>query len=230
MDDDAELAQAINTLASEDTTCVDNVAERFSELQVHALVAKADRAPEGQKAALLELGLGLFRLDALKAFIREDIAARLLVDPELDQVEASLYYLVTLAKELKLPGQPRSMTFARLGEVSKAKLDEARAHVKAAQTLEAQAWFLSEQEFWSKWLQAQEQNEAQFKAITDEYAARAGALVDQEGLTSEQYLERWTTLDARRNAELSRLRVLLTKEVLQARGEHAQGRTSEPER
>lgn len=230
MDDDAELAQAINTLASEDTTCVDNVAERFSELQVHALVVKANRAPAGQKAALLELGLGLFRLEALKMFIREDIAARLLVDPELDQVEASLYYLVTLAKELELPAQPRSMTFARLGEVSKTKLDEARNHVKAAQTIEAQAWFLSEQEFWSKWLQAQEQNTAQFKAITDDYAARADALVDQEGLTSEQYLERWTTLDALRNAAFSRLKVLLTKEVLQARAEDALGRTSDPER
>jgi len=217
MDADADLTEYVNAHAREATTCVDSVAERFSELHLHALVVGANRAGGATQEQLLKLGLGLYRLDRLKTFIRRDIAERIQVNPELDQIEASLYYLVTLAKELDLPGQPSSMTFTSLGAYG-ANLNEARAYVKAEQGIEALSSFLAQQEFWRNWLQRQHGSE--YAAIDNDFQARGDELFDRKAaLTDLQYTEQFQVIQEEREAELKRLTVLLTSKVLEARAD-----------
>jgi len=217
MDADADLAEYINANAREVTTCVDSVAERFSELHLHALVVGANRAGGATQQQLLKLGLGLYRLDRLKTFIRRDIAERVQSNPALDQIEASLYYLVTLAKELDLPGQPSAMTFTSLGERG-ASLDDARAYVNAEQGVEARASFLAQQEFWRNWLERQ--HESDYAAIDNDFQGKGDELFDRKAaLTDLEYTEQFQAIQEEREAELKRLTVLLTTKVLEARSD-----------
>lgn len=214
MDADAELAGYINTHAREITTCVDSVAERFSELHLHALVVGANRAGDATEEQLLKLGLGLYRLDRLKTFIRRDIAERIQLNPALDQIEASLYYLVTLAKEMDLPGQPSSMTFVSLGE-NGANLDAARDYVNAEQGVEARANFLAQQEFWRNWME--KQHETDYAAIDNDFQSKGDELFDRKAaLTDLQYTEQFQAIQEERETELKRLTVLLTTQVLES--------------
>jgi hypothetical protein len=222
MDADAELTQDIRSIANEPVTCADSVAERFADLQVRMLVAKAERSAPGQQDELLKLGTGLFRLETLEAFIRGDIEQRLQGTPTLDQIEARLYYIVHLAAELQLPGQPASMRFEVISGGSEAQLVRARAYVKAAETVEAKARFLGEQKFWGTWLETQYPDD--FKAINDAFDDLGGKLDDdRDTLSDQQYKEQWDALAANRDDKLSRLKILLTTQVLES------GQTSHPD-
>jgi Leucine-rich repeat (LRR) protein len=226
MDADPELAQQIRGIASQPVTCADSVAERFAGLQVQVLVAQAEKSAPGNGDELLKLGAGLFRLDKLEAFIREDLEARAESEPDLDLIEARLYYIVNLAKEMQLPGQPGSMRFATYSRGTESMLVKARASIKAAETNEAKAGFLSEQTFWSKWLQAQ--YPADFKAIHDEYDDLGSELDDLRDTLSDQlYRERWEALSNAKAAQLSRLKQVLTKPLLGG-AEPADGQTGHP--
>nr|WP_225923513.1 MULTISPECIES: NEL-type E3 ubiquitin ligase domain-containing protein [Pseudomonas] len=222
MDADAQLAQELHSIADDPVTCADSVAERFADLQLRVLVANAERAAPGQRDELLKLGSGMFRLQTLEAFIHEDIEQRLQATPDLDQIEARLYYIVNLAAELQLPGQPASMRFSNLSGGNAYQLAKALAYVNAAETVEAKARFLSEQAFWTAWLQSQYPDE--FAALTDEFDT-LGVELDEsrETLSDGQYKDQWDALTADRAARLSRLRILLTTQVLET------GQTSHPD-
>ncbi|MEN5304286.1 NEL-type E3 ubiquitin ligase domain-containing protein [Pseudomonas sp. TWI628] len=222
MDADAQLALELHSIADDPVTCADSVAERFADLQLRVLVANAERAAPGQRDELLKLGTGLFRLETLEAFIHQDIEQRLKLTPELDQIEARLYYIVNLAADLQLPGQPASMRFETISGGTSAQLAKARAYVSAAETVEAKARFLSEQTFWSTWLQSQYPDE--FATVTDEFDMLGTELDEaRENLTDKQYKARWDALAADRVARLSRLKILLTTQVLET------GQTSHPD-
>ncbi|WP_176506460.1 MULTISPECIES: NEL-type E3 ubiquitin ligase domain-containing protein [Pseudomonas] len=222
MDADAQLAQELHSIADDPVTCADSVAERFADLQLRVLVANAERAAPGQRDELLKLGSGMFRLQTLEAFIHEDIEQRLQATPDLDQIEARLYYIVNLAAELQLPGQPASMRFSNISGGNAYQLAKALAYVNAAETVEAKARFLSEQAFWTTWLQSHYPDE--FAAVTDELDT-LGVELDEarETLSDGEYKDRWDALAADRAARLSRLKILLTTQVL------GTGQTSHPD-
>ncbi|PVZ37181.1 NEL-type E3 ubiquitin ligase domain-containing protein [Pseudomonas sp. CC120222-01a] len=222
MDADAQLAQELRLIADEPVTCADSVAERFADLQLRVLVANAERTAPGERDELLKLGSGLFRLKTLEAFIHADIEQRLQITPDLDQIEARLYYIVNLAAELQLPGQPASMRFETISGGTAAQLTKARAYVSAAETVEAKAGFISEQRFWSTWLQAQYPDE--FAAVTNELDSLGAQLYEtRESLSDRQYKEQWDALAVDREARLSRLKILLTTQALET------GQTSHPD-
>ncbi|WEK29326.1 MAG: NEL-type E3 ubiquitin ligase domain-containing protein [Candidatus Pseudomonas phytovorans] len=226
MDANAVLEQEIRAIADEPITCVDSVAERFSDLQVRALVAKANRSSGGTQDDLLELGVGLFRLDRLEAFIRDDLEQRSREMPSLDLIEARLYYIVNLAREMQIPGQPASMTFAALSGGDPSMLGKAREYVKKAETVEAKANFLSDQAFWSSHLEAR--YPAEFAAINDDFDQQGTALDDsRETLNDQQYCDGWEALKNARDGQLHRLKVLLTRQVLEGRNEPAGGQSSQ---
>ncbi|MBO9551261.1 NEL-type E3 ubiquitin ligase domain-containing protein [Pseudomonas sp.] len=221
MDADADLAQELRLIAGEPITCADSVAERFADLQLRMLVSKAERLAPGQNE-VLKLGEGLFRLKTLEAYIHGDIERRLRTTPEMDQIEARLYYIVHLAQEMQLPGQPASMRFEMVSGGNSSQLAQARAYVRAAETVEAKARFLSEQSFWSTWLKAQYPDE--FKAMEDEFDELGEELDDTRAALSDlQYKEQWDALSVNRAASLSRVKILLTTQVLES------GQTSHPD-
>lgn len=56
MDQDAELAEEIQAIASAPTTCADSIAERFSDMRLHAMIAKANSTAATSQESLLSLG------------------------------------------------------------------------------------------------------------------------------------------------------------------------------
>ncbi|QXI36846.1 NEL-type E3 ubiquitin ligase domain-containing protein [Pseudomonas xantholysinigenes] len=210
MDSDREMASTFFAMAREATTCDDSVANRFSELYLHLLKIRAYHGQGDEQAGLLTLGLGLFRLKQLEIFINEYIAERKVAEPSLDEVEVSLYIRIKLTEELELPGQPASMRYERLGHVEPTVIDDARAHVRARETIHAQAEYLSGLDFWSDLLRVQHRDE--FDAIDDDFASRGAELeIGEEG-----WGEQWVVLGNGHAAQVQRLKMLLTIELLQA--------------
>ena len=216
MDNDGDLAEQVVAIANEETTCADSIAERFSDMRLLAMIAEANRATDGEQAALLELGLGLFRLDRLQAFMRMDIATREHHGQLVDPIEVRLSYSVALATEMQLPGQPTSIRYGDVAYMTAGHLDAARAFVREAETVEAQAQFLCLQPFWSNWL---EREHAQaFAQVNDKYAELGATLTEQaEPGGSAQDQASWDDLEHGRASERFQLALLLTREVLQNR-------------
>jgi hypothetical protein len=121
MDEDAELAGQVTAIAEDRTTCADSIAERFSEMHLQALIAQTNRATDVQQDGLLQLGLGLFRLERLQRFARMDIATRESLHQQVDPIEVKLAYSVALAQEMGLPGQPSSFRYGDLANVTPAQ-------------------------------------------------------------------------------------------------------------
>lgn len=215
LESDSELRDQVFTVASQPLTCEDSVIDRFAALQVQVRVAVAER--EGslheRRAQFLELGRGLFRLERLEQYAREDIRARALQERGVDEIEVSLFYRVHLADQLELPFQPRSMRFGDVARVSPAQLQDARRAVLAAQTPQALAESLAARLFWQRYLR--ERHAALFGEVELSFDQRGTALDEQEEtLTSEQYVQRWDALRVERQAAMNALSVRLTLEVL----------------
>lgn len=214
LDEDPALMQTVMAIANDETTCADSVIERFSDIRVQAMKFKASRSG-GEQAALLQLGLGLFRLSRVEAFVRMDLQARAALQQPVDDIEVRLYYIVRLAREMNLPGQPSSMVFENMAQVDEHQLDEARAFVRAAETPEQQATFLGYQAFWSDWLE--QQHALAFQALDERFAELGGSLSEQEvALGAQAYQAQWDELEHARLSERFQLTVLLTRQVLQA--------------
>lgn len=220
MDEDAELAGQVTAIAEDRTTCADSIAERFSEMHLQALIAQTNRATDVQQDGLLQLGLGLFRLERLQRFARMDIATRESLHQQVDPIEVKLAYSVALAQEMGLPGQPSSFRYGDLANVTPAQLEAARAFVRESETVEAQAEFLALQPFWSGWVESQ--NQQRFEALDTHYAQQANALSAQteQGAGAQAPQAEWDELEYRRTSDRYRLVVEFTKEILQARPDH----------
>jgi len=217
MDNDIAFIDEVHAYAVGNVTCADDVADRFSELHLLALVNNAKRLPAvgEQQQALLDLGQGLFRLQVLKEHIGRYIAEKTVVYPNLDAVEVSLYFRLQLANEMNLPSQPGSMLFAAIANVSEADLDAARAFVKGAGTVEAKAAFLSHQTFWAQWLE--KQRAEAFEPMLEQFQEQGSQLFEQRSeLTDQQYKDQFDRLGAELKQMKNRLVRWLTTPMLKA--------------
>ncbi len=213
MDDDSELLERVLLQAGE-VTCADSVIERFSELYLMALVSRANRAGPGQQQELLNLGRGMFRLDELNDFIKDYIVARRTSGRRIDEVEIKLLFHIRLASDLSLPGVPANMMFASVADVSDEAVSNAFATVRAAETEDALASFLSDQGYWSRWLELEHPEE--FHGIADEFEACGNRLEEQrETLSSQAFTDQWETLMNTRKFRLKQLKMFLTRQILE---------------
>ncbi|WEL57213.1 NEL-type E3 ubiquitin ligase domain-containing protein [Pseudomonas kermanshahensis] len=181
--EDAALRDELFETASS-RGCVDSVISCFSAQEVGVMVARAMRVDGGlaQQGALLELATGLFRLEQVEAQARLDIERRVVLEEDrlrnlglaeadaqarardsVDEIEVSLAYRIGLARVLNLPGQPRTMQFEQLANVSQEQLDTAAAAVRGAQNTGALVTYIGARNFWIKYLQ--EHHEAEFAQL-----------------------------------------------------------------
>lgn len=215
MDTDAALIDEVHAHAIGDATCADDVVDRFSELHLLALVSNAKRlaVAAGQQQALLDLGQGLFRLQLLNQHVGHYIAEKSATNPTLDAIEVSLYFRLQLTQEMNLPGQPGSMLFGAIANVSEADLDAARAFVRRAGTVEAKAAFLSHQAFWVQWLEKHRARD--FEPILEQFQEQGSQLFEQKSaLTDQQYKDQFDKLAAELDQMKNRLVLWLTKPML----------------
>ncbi|WP_434771346.1 NEL-type E3 ubiquitin ligase domain-containing protein [Pseudomonas entomophila] len=220
IDADGELREEVFTRASEPRTCADCAADQFAELRLQVMVFDAHRATGPQREqTLLNLARRLFRLDRLDQFIRADIAARIAAGRGVDEVEVSLAYRVRLAQELDLPAQPAHMLFEQVASVTLVQLDDALEAVRTAERSWELADNVSRRSFWRAYLEASHPDA--FAAIREAFAARGSALDDLAStLTSEQYHERWRTLESERAAAFQAVAFQLTEEALARHPQH----------
>nr|WP_314493963.1 NEL-type E3 ubiquitin ligase domain-containing protein [uncultured Pseudomonas sp.] len=230
LDTHAELREALFARANEPTTCVDSVAERFSDLQVQLLEAQANAEPpgqgqadEGRAARLVNLGRRLWRLARVEAFARQDMQQRVAAERGVDEIEVSLYYRIHLATALDLPFQPTSMHFTRIANVTSQQLDEALQYVRTGETREALAESLTERPFWQRYLH--EQHEQAFVQVHEDFDEQGSQLDEQmDSFGSEEYRQRWDALSVRRESALQALRLQLTLDLLETLETHPSSR------
>ncbi|WP_459205344.1 NEL-type E3 ubiquitin ligase domain-containing protein [Pseudomonas sp. MLB6B] len=215
LDSDPELREAIFSRANEATTCADSVAERFSDLQVQVLEARAnaDANEQGRAARLIALGRRLWRLAQVEAFARQDMQNRVAQDRGVDEIEVSLYYRIHLAEALELPFQPSSMHYVRIANVPPQDLERALQYVRDGETNQAIAESLVQRTFWQRYLDVH--HEQAFAQVREDFDAEGSTLdQDMDNLSSEEYRQRWDALNVRRESALEALRLQLTLELL----------------
>lgn len=198
---DAQLRERIYELANDSLTCLNAVDESFSDLQRRAAIAGAQANTLHERGNdLITLGQGLFRLDRLDVFARQDIRNRLEARESVDQSAVRLYYRVQLRGRLSLPFQPRAMSYPEAAQVSPAQIEQALTTVRNAESIEALGESLSQQPFWRSYLI--ERHDAVFDAIETAHQARFGALQARAAQLSEQELELQTeVLQSQREVE-----------------------------
>ncbi|WP_165392198.1 NEL-type E3 ubiquitin ligase domain-containing protein [Pseudomonas tructae] len=215
--ENTQLRNELFELADSPRTCVDSVANCFSALEVRVYMARAlrGRGPGERQGVLLSLARRLFRLEQVERLAQDDIAARRADGRDVDEIEVSLAYRSGLATELRLPGQPRTMQFARVAGVSALQLAEAARVVRQAQAGEALAINISERDFW---LDALHQAHADLYSSTDQpFQDRLDTLTEQQASLSDgEYLAQVNGLSQERTTALKALDLRLTKEALAA--------------
>lgn len=215
--EDSELRNELFDLATNPRTCVDSVSVCFSALEVRVFMARAMQRSEPGQARQVRLNLArrLFRLERLEQFARDDIAARRAAGQEVDEIEVSLAYRVGLAQSLDLPGQPRTMQFRVIADVTQQRLEEAANRVRHAEDSPALANFISQRDFWREHLR--QAHPARFESEEQVFWERLEALTaQQDSLMESDYLERINQLSRERQTALDALFQRLTEEALAA--------------
>ncbi|WP_369987246.1 NEL-type E3 ubiquitin ligase domain-containing protein [Pseudomonas xanthosomatis] len=213
----ADLRAELFNLAGSERTCVDSVASCFSTLEVRVLVHNILRgtATERTRPALLDLARRLFRLDQVERLARADIEARQARREEVDEVEVSLAYRVGLRDELNLPGQPRTLQFGRIADVSRAQLDAAAAQVRAEEAGPALAEYISQRDFWISYLE--QQHAGEFTSALAPYGRQFEDLEDESaglGLSDGVYLQRCNQIASDRRKAQQAVVLRLTRRAL----------------
>lgn len=205
---------ALFEFANHVDTCGDGIILVFSQLEVLVLLEQAKRAGTvvGAEYALINLARGLSRLDAVERIALGDIAERRAAGLRVDDVEVRLAYRIGLAERLDLPGQPQSMLFERMANVTAAQLDSAATEVLEGETPEFMKAGIAGRDFWIEFLKAR--YAARFDAVNKPYFARLEALdTDKQTMTDQVYRERSETIGQRRKAEEQRLIETLTTTI-----------------
>jgi len=212
-----ELREQIFARAHLPTHCENSVADRFSELQLRRMVYQAEHNTLRERGnELLAFGQGLFKLDQVERFARQDIRNRLNARERVDQMAVSLYYRVALRQRLGLPAQPEGMVHAYAAQVTAPKVEEAYQAVRAAITPQALADSLSQRVFWRRYLQ--ERHALAFEALAGVYAERRGLLdAEQPRLAAMQYGLRLENLQSDHESDLQALVMQLTRQLLLGR-------------
>ncbi|MBJ9976574.1 hypothetical protein IAE35_13660 [Pseudomonas sp. S75] len=213
---DSDLRQEVFSLASQPRTCVDSVISLFAQLEVFSLAGAAAPGGVGSEAGLLNLARRLFRLEQVEMHVRSVIQRRRAAGEAVDEVEVSLAYRVGLAEALDLPGQPSSLQFTLIADVSDADLAMAEVQVRQADASDALVSYISERDFWLRYLRAHhaqtfDQIEAPFWTRMDALDSARDSLGDEVYRSQVQAvaLERETAVntEARRLTRLALARV-----------------------
>ncbi|TCT92029.1 NEL-type E3 ubiquitin ligase domain-containing protein [Pseudomonas sp. LP_4_YM] len=214
VDANEQLRQRIHSLARLPLTCMNTVADRFSELQVRALIDRSEHnvAPE-RGNELLGIGQQLFRLDRLEQVARRDVLQRLAALERVDQAAVSLAYRVRLRARLNLPCQPHSMLYADVAELTSTQLENAYREVIAAMTPDALSMSLSQRVFWANYIH--ERHTEVFEALHAQFAARRSALaLRQSTLDAIDYQLLLDSLDTEQATQGQSLVFELTRQFL----------------
>lgn len=214
---DSALREELFNLAGSERTCVDSVASCFSTLEVRMLVAHAVSAsdPEGAVLNRLNLARQLFRLEQVERIARADITERLARGVDVDEVEVSLVYRVRLSRVLNLPGQPSTMQFERIADVSQAQLDAAAREVRRLEAGDGLVEYISQRDFWITYLRGEYAE--RFAAVEQPFWDQLDAL-EQRQQPESAYLAAINQLARDREKAQAQLALRLTREALARRG------------
>jgi len=216
----SELREELFVSASHPQTCSDGAELIFSDMEVRVLVNQARAMASGTEAAtelnLLKLARGLWRLDEVEGLAQAEIEARLKLPDtaRADPVEVRLAYRIGLTERLRLPGQPKHMTFTELARVTEQHLDAAYAEVLAREQTPAYAQALAGREFWARYLK--ENHPGRFQAIDEQYQVTLSVLdaqrTDSRGPLWHEFVD--VELEAQMGEQLSAWREGQTREAL----------------
>jgi len=182
------LQEELFTLAGHPETCGDGTMITFNMLDVRVLVFQLE-ALHGDKTPvdLFRLMRGLERLDELERIALEDINARVVSQPNLDQVEVRLMYPTRLRDELALPGQSQGMLFENLSGVNERMLHNAKVRVLARENTPEFFQSLIARKDWLTFLEDHFLDD--FETVRQPFHDRLDLLDGQkETLTDEAYL------------------------------------------
>ncbi|MBV4508407.1 hypothetical protein HU751_026580 [Pseudomonas sp. BW13M1] len=213
VDSDSVLRDDLFTHAGIQLTCHDSVAERFSRLWMRALVHHAEiEGKVGENGdELLKLGRSLFRLDRLDEFAREEVMLREVSGRDVDELEVVLGLRVELTDTLGLIGQPRSMLYGAVADITPSLKERAVNAVLADETDGHLVQSLANREFWRDYLKVR--HGALFAQHDEEYVEKLAAL-DEQALSSDAYLKACNAVAVEREASERTLMVTLTQDVL----------------
>ncbi|POG09848.1 hypothetical protein BGP84_08920 [Pseudomonas putida] len=213
--DDSRIRTELFERAADPRTCVDSVAHCFSQLEVRMRVLQVTfgQEPLASRDARLLLAQRMFRLDQVEMFARSDFQGRLAKGRRVDEVEVSLAYRAGLAERLNLLGQPRTMEYQRLAEVTQVHLDRAYRAVLAAETGSERIRYISQRDFWTPYLR--DRYPEAFAQIAERFDTKMDALDDEkEALGSSAYVQRCEKLRDDREQALDALALKLTQDEL----------------
>ncbi|WP_313650571.1 NEL-type E3 ubiquitin ligase domain-containing protein [Pseudomonas soli] len=214
MHSDTVLREELFNLAADSRTCADSVAACFSALEVRLYLRQALQQDEPLAARLTRLRVArqLFRLEQVERLAREDVQARVAQGQTVDEIEVSLAYRTGLAVELELPGQPRTMQFSTIADVSQQQLAVAAAAVREAEGSDQLVRFVTQRDFWREYLQREQP--ATFSAVEEPFSERLEALSGLAAGGEGAYLVEVDRLTAERRAAIEALVLRLTQEAM----------------
>ncbi|WP_426808882.1 NEL-type E3 ubiquitin ligase domain-containing protein [Pseudomonas sp. WOUb67] len=133
------------------TDCQDNATARFADLELRVMIWRAQHGEFARRPerSLLWVGGRMWRL-ALVEQIAAEHAQR--VGAGTESIEFALAYRIALRRSLDLPAQPDEMLYAGIPALAKRDILLARQIVRAKQTAEEIAHYLSRQQFWQDYL------------------------------------------------------------------------------
>ncbi|CAK16285.1 NEL-type E3 ubiquitin ligase domain-containing protein [Pseudomonas entomophila] len=213
LDTDTTLRDDLFTHAGVQLTCHDSVAERFSRIWLRALVhhAEAEGKTGHHGDYLLRLGRALYRLDRLDEFAREEVMQREALGQDVDELEVVLGLRVELADTLGLIGQPRSMLFSAIADITVVLKERAVDAVLADETDGQLVQSLVNREFWRDYLK---QRHATLFAKHDEEFVDKLAELDEQAMSSDEYLKACNAVATEREASERAVLLALSQDVL----------------
>ncbi|NIE76972.1 hypothetical protein F3J45_21265 [Pantoea sp. Ap-967] len=219
--EDSVLRGDILMLASESRTCADSIASYFAALEVRVEVAKVVAGGDVDGSARLHLARRLFRLDRVEQLARNEMSAQRARGVSVDEVEVSLALRTGLARELELPGQPRTLQFQRLAGIDAAKLQAALEDVRKVEASDALAEYVSQRDFWQAYLR--QRHAPEYEALKAPIQLQMEALdASSSAMEESQYLQQANALARRLLQAQQALTLRLTREALAAQaGKHA---------
>ncbi|WP_332880169.1 NEL-type E3 ubiquitin ligase domain-containing protein [Pseudomonas sp. NMI795_08] len=210
----SELRERLFDMAMQPTSCADSIALTFSLLEVQSWVYLRTAGLSGQVAEpeLLRLGRSLFRLDAVDRAAGEDIEQRIQARDDVDEVEVRLAYRVRLAETLGLPGQPTTMRYPVVAQVSGARLLQVRGQVLTAERTQL-AQSVAARSFWRDHLR--QTYSVRFEALDQPFYLELEALDARlTSLPEGDYLAEVERIALRRDTAQANLFETLTQEAL----------------
>lgn len=215
IDGNPALRLRIFEAANQPVSCSDMVSDRFSQLNVGVLLAKAeiDARDLTQRAQLMAFGRQLFRLDQVQQQASQAILRQGTEGEQVGRSALSLAYRVRLRERLDLPGQPRAMRYPDSVALSNEQVNGVAATVLANETIEALTQSLVNRLFWETCVR--EQHRTLFEALRTDYLQRRARLrVIQPPLPAEQLRSQVADLDDQEQRDTERLLAGLTESYL----------------